>query len=128
MLGRTVYDRYLTKQCGFLKFLKPGDVILADGFNIEEDLQFYGAKLEIPAFTRGKKQLPVEDVERSKCLSRVRIHVEQVIGLLKMKYKIIESSRHLSLIKSSVDKDTASIDKIVTVCSALTNLSQSIVK
>lgn len=126
--GGRVSDRYLTQQCGFLELLKPGDVILADrGFNIEDDLKFYGAKLEIPAFTRGKKQLSVEEVERSKRLSRVRIHVERVIGLLKMKYKIIEGPLPLSLIKSNIDKNTASIDKIVTVCSALINLSESIV-
>ena len=32
-------------------------MILADrGFNIEDDLRFYGAQLAIPAFTRGKKK------------------------------------------------------------------------
>ena len=83
-------DRYLTQQCGFLDLLQPGHVVLADRGFIEDDLKFYGAKLEIPAFTRGKKQLSVEEVERSKRLSRVRIHVERVIGLLKMKYKIMK--------------------------------------
>ena len=68
-------DRYLTQHCRFLELLQPGDLVLADrGFNIEEDLNFYGAKLAIPAYTRGKKQLSLE-VERSKRLSRVRIHV-----------------------------------------------------
>ena len=40
--------------------MKYGDVVLADtcrGFNINDDLKFYGAELTIPAFTRGKKQL-----------------------------------------------------------------------
>ena len=56
--GGRVSDRYLTQKCGFLEKLQPGDLVLADrGFNIEEDLNFYGARLAIPAFTRGKRQL-----------------------------------------------------------------------
>ena len=40
--------------------------MLADrGFNIEEDLNFYGAKLAIPAYSRGKEQLSLEEVEQS---------------------------------------------------------------
>ena len=54
-------DRYLTQHCRFLELLQTGDLVLADrGFNIEEDLNFYGAKLAIPAYTRGKKQLSLE--------------------------------------------------------------------
>lgn len=103
--------------------------MLADrGFNIDEDLQFYGAKLQIPAFTRGKKQLSLEEVERSKRLSRVRIHVERVIGLLKQKYKILEGPLPLNLIKHKSDEEYATIDKVVTVCAALTNLSDPIVR
>ena len=53
-------DRYLTQKCGFLDLLQPGDLVLADrGFNIEEDLSFSCAKLAIPAYTRGKKQLSI---------------------------------------------------------------------
>jgi hypothetical protein len=74
-----------------IRLLQPGDLVLADrGFNIEDDLNFYGAKLAIPAYTREKKQLSLEEVEQSKRLSRVHIHVESVIGLLKQKYSILE--------------------------------------
>ena len=53
--GGRVSDKNLTQQCGFLSKLQHGDVVLADrGFTIEEDVAVYGAKLEIPAFTRGK--------------------------------------------------------------------------
>ena len=62
--GGRVSDRYLTQRCGFLELLQPGDLVLADrGFNIEEDLNFHGTKLAIPAYTRGKKQLSLEEVE-----------------------------------------------------------------
>ena len=44
--------------------------------------------MEIPAFTKGKKQLSQEEAEMSKQLAHVRIHVERVIGLLKNKYTL----------------------------------------
>ena len=44
--------------CGFLDMIEGGDLVLADrGFNIADELLIRGAKLEIPAFTKGKKQL-----------------------------------------------------------------------
>ena len=53
-------DRYLTQWCGFLELLNQ----LADGgFNIEEDLNFYGAKLAIPVYTTGKTQLSLEEAK-----------------------------------------------------------------
>ena len=126
--GGRVSDRYLTQQCGFLRQLVPGDVVLADrGFNIDDDLRFYGAQLAIPSFTRGKKQLSLEEVEHSRRLSRVRIHVERIIGLLKQKYTILDGPLPLNLIKHKDDGDYATIDKIVHICAALTNLSDSIV-
>ena len=55
--GRTS-DKWITEQCGILKNLLPGDVILADrGFSIEENAALYCAEVKIPSFTRGKKQL-----------------------------------------------------------------------
>ena len=121
-------DRFLTQKCGILQLLEPGDLVLADrGFNIEDDLKFFGATLEIPAFTRSKRQLSLEEVERSKRLSHVRIHVERVIGLLKQKYKILEGPLPINLIKHRHDGQYANIDRIVTVCAALTNLCDPVV-
>ena len=122
-------DRHLTQQCGFLQLLEKDDLVLADrGFNIEEDLRFYGATLAIPAFTRGKRQLLLQEVEESKRLSRVRIHVERVIGLLKQKYTILEGPLPLILIKHKSDGEYATVDKLVHVCAALTNLCDSVVQ
>ena len=89
--GGRVSDKNLTQECGFLNMFQQGDVVLADrGFTIEEDVALCGAKLEIPAFTRGKKQLSQYNVEKSKQLSAVRIHVERVIGTLKNIYTIMK--------------------------------------
>ena len=127
--GGRVSDRHLTQKCGFLQLLEKDDLVLADrGFNIEEDLRFYGAKLAIPAFKRGKKQLSLKEVEESKRLSRVRIHVERVIGLLKQKYTVLEGPLPVNLIKHKSDGEYATVDKLVHVCAALTNLCDSVVQ
>ena len=102
--------------------------MLADrGFTIADDLAVHGVKLEIPAFTRGKGQLSQRDVELSKQLSKVRIHVEWVIGNLKNKYTILKGPLPVNLLKHKHDYGTANIDKIVAVCAFLTNLCESIV-
>ena len=83
--GRTS-DKYLTENCGFLENLLPGDMVMADrGFTICESVGLKQAKLVIPAFTKGKLQLHPVDVERTRGIASVRIHVERVIGLLRRK-------------------------------------------
>ena len=56
------------------------------GFNICEILGSVDASLEIPAFTKGKNQSPALEVEKTRTIANVRIHVEQVIGSLQQKY------------------------------------------
>ena len=86
-------DKNITQESNFLDLLEPGDVVLADrGFPLSEDIAVHGAVLKIPAFTHGKNQLTQEDVEKSKLLSKVRIHVESVIGLLKNRYTILKGT------------------------------------
>ena len=91
-----------------------------------DDLSVFGARLEIPSFTRGKQQLSLQEVEYSKRLSKVRIHVERVIGLFKNKYTILQSTLPISLLKHKCDLDYANIDKILTVCAGFTNFSSSV--
>ena len=126
--GGRVSDRLITRKSGFLDYICPGDVVMADrGFNISDDLAVIGAHLEIPASTRGKKQLSMSEVEKTRQIARVRVHVERVIGLLRRKYKILQGILPITLVKRKNDTTVATIDKIVTVSAALTNLSKSIV-
>ena len=82
--GGRVSDWYLTEKCGLLEKLLPGDVLLADrGFNVQESAGVYCAEVKIPPFTKGKSQLNKFEVDTSRKLSWVRIHVERVIGLLR---------------------------------------------
>ena len=125
--GGRVSDKVVAQECGFLDHIERGDVILADrGFNIVDDLAIRGAKLEIPSFTKGKKQLSRMEVEISRQISCVRIHVERVIGLLRNKYTILQGTLPISFIKRPSDS-MPTIDKILIVCVGLTNLSKPIV-
>ena len=70
--GGRVSDKQITEESGLLQNLLPGDVVLADrGFNIEDRVGFYCASLQMPAFTRGKKQLSAYDVEQTRKIANV---------------------------------------------------------
>ena len=60
------------------------------GFTIADYVAFYHARLAIPDFTKGKKQLHPPDVETTRKIASVRIHVERVIGLVVWKFRIFD--------------------------------------
>ena len=96
--------------------------------NIHDDLAVRGAKLEIPAFTKGKSQLSRAKVETSRRLAHVWIHVERIIGQLRKKYKILQHILPITLIKRPSDAyvGVTTIDKILLVTTALTNLPKQL--
>ncbi|XP_068713323.1 uncharacterized protein [Montipora foliosa] len=129
--GRTS-DKYLTENCGLLDKLMPGDMIMADrGFTIAESVGLKQAKLVIPAFTKGKTQLDPVDVEKTRGIASIRIHVERVIGLLRHKYTILQSTLPTDFLICSEsgppDSKVPLIDRIIRVCSALVNLCPPII-
>lgn len=84
------------------------------------------AEIKIPPFTKGKKQLEKVQVDWSRELSILRIHVERVIGVLKQKYTLLQSTLPISFIANR-DQGAAAIEKLIRVCCALVNLSPSVV-
>ena len=125
--GRTP-DKHLTDNCGIMKYLLPGDVILADrGFDIGDSAALFGATVEIPAFTKGKKQLSAFDVERSRKLASVRVHVAHVIRLLCNKYTILQGILPLDYLMKKDGINMTTIDKIAVIWSALTNMCDSVI-
>ena len=85
--GGRASDKYITKHCGVLNNLLPGDLILTDrGFTIEDSVSLYCAQVRCPPFTKGKRQLSRHEVDWSREISRVRIHIERVIGQLTKNY------------------------------------------
>ena len=118
----------LTINSGFLTKLLPGDIILADrGFDIEEDVARMQASLKIPAFTRGCMQLSPQDIEKTRHLANVRIHIERVIGTTRQRFSILMSCMPIDFVKPKTPGERATIDKIIIICSALNNLCTSVV-
>jgi len=100
---------------------------LADrGFTCDEYARMMLAEVKTPPFTKGKNQLEKLEVDWSRELSLVRIHIERVIGVLKQKYTILQGVLPISLI-SGGDKSLSTLDKIVRVSCALVNLCPSVV-
>ena len=85
-----------------------------------------GVERIMPSFTKGKKQLSSKEVETSRQIAIVRIHVERAMG-----HRIIDGSLPLTLFKSLLDEaddcEIANVDKIFTVCAAVLNMGDGIV-
>ncbi|XP_052284750.1 uncharacterized protein LOC127881097 [Dreissena polymorpha] len=117
--GRTS-DKVVTLRSGFLDLLEYGDLVLADrGFLIGEEIAARNCFLSIPAFTRGQAQLTQQQVETSRSIARVRIHVERAIGRLK-NFKILSTQMSLSMVPHS--------DSVLTICAAICNFQSKLVK
>ncbi|XP_065892171.1 uncharacterized protein [Dysidea avara] len=126
--GGRVSDKHLTEQCGILKKLLPGDVVLADrGFDIAESVAMMQAQLYIPAFTKGKQQLSAMEVESTRKIANVRIHVERVIGCVRQKYSILRGIIPIDFVTKRLGEEIPAIDRIVRVCCALNNVCASVV-
>ena len=123
-----VSDKYLTESCGILQHLLPGDIVLADrGFNISDSVGMMQARLHILVFTRGKSQLTALEVENTRTIANVRIHVERVIGLVRQKYSVLKGILPIEFVTTKPSQDCPYIDKIVRICCSLSNLCDSIV-
>ena len=116
-----------TEHCGLLRYLLPGDVVLADrGFDISDFVRVCQAKLYIPAFTKGKNQLSALEVEETRSIANVRIHVERVIGNVRKKYSILKDTLPIQFLNTDVD-GCALVDRIARVACALCNTCDSVV-
>ena len=92
------------------------------GFLCQDYASLVMAEVKTPPFTKGKRQLEKKEVDWSRELSAVRIHIERVIGVVKQKYTILQGVLPLSLIS-----DENTIDNIVKVCCGLVNLCPSVI-
>ena len=115
--GGRVSDVHLTENCGPLNNLSHGDLVLADRrFTIDKSIGFYCAEVKTPPFTRGKPQLTKSEVDFSWQLSHVCIHVERVIGMIRQKYKLLESTIPITFVMTDTTDCVSTLDKIVCVC------------
>ena len=100
--------------------MEPYDVVLADrGFLVRDELAVLNVKVVTPHFTKGRKQMTRQEVQESRRISRVRIHVERVIGRVRRNFRILDGVLPLNLLPQA--------DNIVEACCGLTNLHRSVV-
>lgn len=124
-------DKFVTEDSGFLDKLREGEVVMADrGFFIQKQLQEHGATLHSLAFTKGNTQLHPLDIERTRQIAHVRIHVESCIGMYREKDKIFLINKPaMSTVSKKVHEcDVFVVDQMITVCSALINLCSPYIK
>ena len=67
----------------------------------------------------------VLEIEETRKIANVRIHVEQVIGNVRQKYTILKDTLPIDFVTSR--DGSPLIDSIVRVCCALTNFCNSVV-
>ncbi|XP_049459235.1 uncharacterized protein LOC125905337 [Epinephelus fuscoguttatus] len=124
--GGRASNKVITQQSGLIDVLEQGNVVLADrGFNFPEYFATKGVRLLVPS-TRGKTVLTGLEVSRSRQMSRARIHVERSIGKLKA-FHILKNTLPISMIKHRTSDSMATINKILLVCAALSNLDKPLV-
>ena len=123
--GGHVSDKHLTEKSGLLQKLLPGDIVLADrGFDIAESVGTMQARLHISA---GKNQLTATEVKETRSIANVRIHVERVIGCVRQKFTILQSTITIKFLTTRKGEDIPLTDHIIRVCCALTNVCGSVV-
>ena len=114
----SISDKEITKQCGFIEQLNPGDVIMADkGFNVQDLLALKHVRLLAPPLM-GKGKVSSKATTMTRRIARVRVHVERMIRKLKC-FQLIRGVIPLTL------KPYASC--IIRVCACLVNLSPAII-
>ena len=78
--GGRVSDEVITEKCGILALNEKGDNTMADrGFEIIDLLPRKAATLDIPPFLGQHKPLTATEVEETRRIAELRIHVERVI-------------------------------------------------
>ena len=102
-------------------------VLVNRGFDIADSVASMQATLHIPAFTRGKPQLTAKEVEETRRIANVRIHVERIIGLVRQKYPILRSTIPIHYVTKRPGEDLPLLDLMIRVCCALSNICDSVV-
>uniref|UniRef100_A0A8C2BTS9 Si:dkey-20i10.7 n=1 Tax=Cyprinus carpio TaxID=7962 RepID=A0A8C2BTS9_CYPCA len=125
--GGRVSDKHVIENSGLLNKLLPADLVLAERgfFDIRDSVGLVCAEVKIPAFTRGRSQLDAKDVEETRQIAHLRVHVERVIGCVRTKYTILNGI--VSMVLPCQGEDMTFLDKIVTVCCAMINMCPGVV-
>ena len=91
-------DKEIVRQCDIIPlleqlidsgYLQRRDGVMADkGCLIEKEMRAVGLQLNLPLFSRSKRQMPARDVLVTKRIAKHRMHIERAIAKIK-KFKIV---------------------------------------
>lgn len=108
-----ISDREITRCSGILDLLEAGDSVMADkGFDIGNMLQEYNVALNIPPFLENQGQFSTQDVQKTKTIASLRIHVERAIRRVK-EYHFLDFDVPLSTL--------GSVNQLYSIACLLTN-------
>lgn len=97
LYGGAASDKFIVQNSGVLNLIEPGDNVMADrGFDSDVELNKRGANLNIPPFRNQNFQLSSEQVETTRRIAEVRIHVERAIQRIKT-FHILDQTTPLNL-------------------------------
>ena len=116
----SISDKEIIIQSGFLDKLSKGDGVMADkGFLIQDELAARQAHLVIPPLLKKKPQFSEEELDSTRSIANLRIHVERCMERIK-NYHIFDRAFPISMVDSASD--------IFVVICALVNFLPPLVK
>lgn len=114
----SISDVELTKKCGLLDLLEPGDGVMADkGFTIGKLLEERNCSLIIPHFLQARGQFSTHEIQNNDTITTFRVHVERAIRRVK-ENRILQGILPLTMLGSA--------NQIWTVCCLLTNFRKNL--
>lgn len=119
VMGGNASDMQIVKESGLLDLLEKGDSVMADKrFLIQDLLDPLGVTLNMPPKRDSNRQLSRQEVEQTRRIAAVRIHVER-------KMEQIKNFRILQGVIPATEWHNA--NNIVLICAALSNLEPPLV-
>ena len=115
----SISDKQLTSKCGILELCEEGDSIMADkGFLISDLITHRGIKLVMPPFKSRDRQFTRREVEETRRIANLRIHVERAMERVK-NFRIIQGVMPITLARKA--------SKTWKLCCGLSNLQPPLV-
>ena len=87
----------ITKDSGFYDLLERDDVVIADlDFQIQKDLLLHFCNLQVPPGARSKSQMTKKEVQKTKEIANLRIHIERAIKRIKS-YRVLKGTLPITM-------------------------------